>query len=153
MKLLAVFADPEAARTALERLRLREYEMYSCEPLDQPHVSSGLLKAAVLGGLGGGMGGASLAVWTALAMKLYTGGMPIVAYGPVGIITFAFGALGAIGAILGTLLWQAGLLTLRLRLPEDVRKEVAGGAVAVAVEVEEKQQQVLRESGARIQLL
>ncbi len=87
-------------------------------------------------------------------MGLPTGGMPIVAYAPVGIITFAATALGAVAAAFGTLLWEAGLLKLRLDLPDAVRQEVAAGAVAVAVETAEGYraavEEVLASAGGRI---
>ncbi len=154
MKILAVFRDPDSARKALEHLAAADVEVYSGEPLELPQVRSRLAPAAILGGLAGAIGGAALAALTARTMGLYTGGMPLVAYAPVGIITFAGTAFGAIGATLGTLLWEAGLLNFRLELPKDARKEISAGAVAVVVETTESQRSSLERdlahAGARI---
>jgi hypothetical protein len=139
MKIVAVFPSIETARAGLGQLSAVHYELYSTEPMDPPHVPSGLLKGAIIGGVAGGAGGAALAIVTARSMGLPVGGMPIPATAPVGIVTFALTALGAVGAVLMVLLWQGDLLTLRLPLPDEVRKQVANGAVAVAIEVEEQQ--------------
>jgi hypothetical protein len=132
VKVIALFDDADAARAACQRFG---GEMYSCEPIAPPPVPSNILAATVLGGIAGGAGGFALAALTATSMHLVTGAMPIVALAPTGIITFALAALGAIGAALATLLWQAGLLTTTLALPDDVRREVAEGAVAVVADV------------------
>ena len=157
MKILALFPDSDSAMQAVERLAPVEYEIYSAEPLDPSPVPSRLGKVTVLGGLAGAIAGAALAALTAKSMGLYTGGMPLVAYAPVGIITFAGAGLGAVSAALGTLLWEAGLLTLRLELPELVRQEIAAGAVALTIPTEENRraavEEVLARAGAKTQLL
>ena len=153
MRILAVFSSPETARAGLEHLGALSFEMYSTEPLDPPHIPSGLLKGAIIGGVAGGLGGAALAILTAQSMNLRVGGMALPAYPPVGIVTFALTALGAVGAVLLVLLWEGDLLTLRSSLPEEVRKQVAHGAVAIALEVEEGQKSevtaILAKAGAR----
>ncbi len=155
MKLVAVFPHPDSARAAMERLAPDEYEIYSSEPLEPAAVRSRVGKMTFLGGLAGGIGGAALAALTARSMGLYTGGMPMVAYAPVGIITFAATALGAVAAAFGTLLWEAGLLKLRLELSEAVRQEVAAGCVALAVQAADDRRAAVEEAlvraGGRIQ--
>ena len=151
MKYFAIFPDVETARLALKNLGPENHEIYSGEPLNPPDVASRLLTATVLGGLAGGAAGMALAVFTFRAMNLETGGMPIVAYPPTGIVVFALTALGAIGAALATLLWEAGLLRLRLTLPEDVRREIANGAVAVSVP--EESREALEKAGARVRVI
>ena len=151
MKLLAVFPDVNAARSALRALGEKEHETYSAEPLDPPHVPSNLLTAAVLGGLFGALGGGALAVFTFKTMNLHTGGMPIVTFPPTGIVIFAVAALSAIGSVLATLLWQADLLHLGPSLPEDVRREMASGAVAISVP--EESREAMEKAGARVRML
>lgn len=151
MKLLAVFPNPETARPALLALADVEHEVYSAEPLHPPAVSSNLLGATVLGGLLGGLGGGALAVFTFRTMHLETGGMAIVTYPPTGIVIFAVAALSAIGTALATLLWEGDMLHFRPSLPEDIRREITNGAVAVAAP--EESRDVLERAGARIRML
>lgn len=154
MKILAVFPSPEAARAGLEHLGSLSFEVYSAEPIDPPHIPSRLLKGAIIGGIAGGLGGAALAVLTAQSMNLRVGGMALPAYPPVGIVTFALSALGAVGAVLLVLLWEGDLLTLHSPLPDEVRKQVAHGAVAVAIEADERQRNeiaaMLTKAGAQL---
>lgn len=151
MTLLAIFPDAEAARAALRALGPVQHEVYSAEPMDVPHVKNNLLKAAVLGGLLGGLGGMALAVFTFKTMNLPTGGMAIVTYPPTGIVVFAVSALSAIGSALATLLWEGEMLHLRPTLPEEVRREIAEGAVAITVP--EESRETLEMAGAKIRTL
>lgn len=148
MNLLAVFPDVETARPAIKALAGVEHEVYSAEPLHPPPVSSNLMAATVLGGLLGGVGGGALAVFTFRTMHLETGGMAIVTYPPTGIVIFAIAALSAIGTALATLLWEGDMLHFRPSLPEDIRHEIANGAVAVSAP--EESRGALERAGARI---
>ncbi len=153
MRILALFPSAETAAAGFAQLGTLSYEIYSTEPLDPPHARSGMLAGAIVGGLLGGAGGAALGVLTAKSMNLYVGGMPLPAVAPVGLVTFAFTALGAVGAVLLMLLWEGQLLSLRSALPDEIRKQVAHGAVAIAIEVEEAQSSdvgaILTKAGAQ----
>jgi hypothetical protein len=85
---------------------------------------------ALAGAAVGLVGGASLAIFTALAYPLVKGGMPIVAPWTVGLITYETTMLGAVLATL------AGLL-VELRLPNFSGRpydpSVVDGGVVVAV--------------------
>jgi len=148
MNVLAVFPNPETARPAIQALAGVEHEVYSAEPLHPPHVASNLLGATVLGGLLGGIGGGALAVFTFRTMHLETGGMAIVTYPPTGIVIFAVAALSAIGTALATLLWEGDMLHFSPSLPEDVRREIANGAVAVSAP--EASRRMMEAAGAQI---
>lgn len=73
-----------------------------------PERNSRIPVFALTGGLIGAAAGVSLAVLTSAAMRLPTGGMPIIAWPTVGIVTFELTALGAIVAIFIRFLWEKG---------------------------------------------
>lgn len=89
---------------------------------------------AVLGGLVGGGVGFSLAALTSMTMNLVTGGMPIIAPGPTGIVTFELTALGAIFGTLISLIAETGL-GRGLRSSDlnelDLARAVADGALLI----------------------
>jgi hypothetical protein len=72
---------------------------------------------ALAGGLLGGVVGLSLAALTSLALRLPTGGMPIIAWPTVGIVTFELTALGAIMATLSRFLWEGSLPAMGQKKP------------------------------------
>lgn len=72
----------------------------------EPERKSHIPLFALGGGLLGAAAGLSLAVLTATAMQLPTGGMPIVAWPTVGIVTFELAALGAIVMTLIRFVWE-----------------------------------------------
>jgi hypothetical protein len=151
MKLLAVFEDGAAARSALSRITAGEYEIFSSEPLHTPPVANHLLKAAVWGGIAGAVAGAGLAVFVFHVVNLHTGHMEMITLSPIGIILFGVAALTSIAAVLVELLREAGLFRRNLDLPPDVRAELVHGSVAVLVQSgTEEIRKSLSDAGARV---
>jgi molybdopterin-containing oxidoreductase family membrane subunit len=75
---------------------------------------------ALAGGLIGGAVGLSLAALTSLALRLPTGGMPIIAWPTIGIVTFELTALGAIVATLSRFLWEGSLPAMGQKKPNPI---------------------------------
>jgi hypothetical protein len=136
-----LFGDPDSAERGLNSLRAAGVSMdriivMSPEPFDEYSFSRADRKTvmpwiAVLGGLIGGTGGYLLAWYTQSAYPLVTGGMPIVAKWPTGIVTYELTMLGAILATLITL-----LITARLPNwgePAVVEPEVSEGKILIGV--------------------
>lgn len=86
---------------------------------------------AIAGGLVGAAFAIVLTVWTSRRVDLVTGGMPIVATWAFGIIVFELGALGAILATLGRMLFEAQLL--RRVSPAGYDEAVAEGRIVLSV--------------------
>lgn len=119
-RLHAVFASPYDVRDALERLRAdgvtdKDIEIRSSAPLDHdvfPYgagVHSRMPWMALTGAILGGTAFFSLVAWTSTVYPLPTGGMPLVALPPAGVITFEGVAIGAILCTVGTVLYECGL--------------------------------------------
>jgi Protein of unknown function (DUF3341) len=114
-----LFSDPDSAERGLNSLRAAGVStdhivVMSPEPFDEYAFSRVDRKTvmpwiAALGGLIGGIAGYLLAWYTQSAYPLVTGGMPIVAKWPTGIVTYELTMLGAILSTLGTLLITARL--------------------------------------------
>jgi hypothetical protein len=121
-----LYSDPDSAQRAVNALRgaeveLRDIAVVSSQPFDEYEFGrrdhqTPMPWLAALGGLAGGTGGFLLAVLSQKAYPLPTGGMPIVALWPSGIVTYELTMLGAILTALLTLLvtarlpdWRAGL--------------------------------------------
>lgn len=119
-RLHAVFASPYDVRDALERLALdgvspTDVEVRSSAPLDHDvfrggaGVHSRTPWMALLGAVLGGTALFLLVKLTSEAYPLPTGGMPIVALPPAGVITFEGVAIGAILFTVATVLYECGL--------------------------------------------
>lgn len=85
---------------------------------------------AIAGGFMGAFAALGLTIGTSRSMGLTTGGMPIVAPWPFGIIVFELTALGAILATFGRTLFEAGLLH---RIPPGLGAESPGNGAFVLV--------------------
>ena len=116
----AAFASPYDVRNALKRLTAdgvaaRDVEVRSSAPLDHDvfpdgaGVHSRMPWMALLGALLGGTGFFMMVKLTSEAYPLPTGGMPIVALPPAGVITFEGVAIGAIICTVATVLYECGL--------------------------------------------
>jgi hypothetical protein len=137
---LAKFHDPLIARTAIRELLqagvdVHDMEVMTCQPihgapfLPEKHQTK-LRTWALCGAAIGMIGGFSLATFTALAYPLVKGGMPIVAPGTVGLITYETMMLGAVLATLTGLLVELRLLNFK-DLPYD--ETIVDGGVLLAV--------------------
>ena len=140
-----VFDTADEAIAAAERLRregvpLSQITMMSSEPVHaetDEHGESAKTRIglfAIAGGAAGAAAALLLSVWTSRKVDLVTGGMPIVAPWAFGIIVFELGALGAILATLGRMIYEARLLR---RAPASGFEEaIAEGRIVVVVECE-----------------
>lgn len=107
-RVVAGYRDLEAFSTAVRGAREAgaEPRVYSNVPLEELEEGrSKVLLFALVGALVGGGSAFLLAAWSAKAYPLITGGMPLIAGPPVGLVTYEGTALGAILAtVLGVLL-------------------------------------------------
>lgn len=126
----AAFASPASARDALDRLSrdgvpAEDIVIRSSAPLGHDMVPAGVklhsrvFRIAVLGGLLGGATLFSLVWLTSQAYPLPTGGLPIVAAPPTGVITFEGVAMGAILCTVAGVLYECGLPSSKGRGPLD----------------------------------
>lgn len=139
-----LFPDSDSARRAMttlraesSRLRIQPHaiEVMSCEPLEDEAFGweeqrTPMPWLAVLGALVGGSCGYALASFTQRTYPLPTGGMPIVAMWPTGIVMYELTMLGAIVTTIVTFLVAAGLPNFRERLYDP---EVTNGKILVGV--------------------
>jgi hypothetical protein len=136
----AVFDTVDEAIAAVEKLQREgaarsQITIMSSEPVhietsEKTKTRIGLF--AIAGGALGAAAALALTVWTSRSVDIVTGGMPIVAPWPFGIIVFEMSALGAILATLGRMIYEARLLW---RAPESGHdEEIADGRIVVAVE-------------------
>lgn len=139
-----VFSDADAALRAASALRISGSELHikpesirviSSEPLEEEIEASGEKHSsmpwiAVAGGICGGTGGYALAAFTQRTYPLPTGGMPIVALWPTGIVIYELTMLGAILATIITFLVTASLPRYRNRIYDP---EVSHGKILVAL--------------------
>jgi len=120
----AAFASAYDVRDALRQLSAdgvtsKDIEIRSSAPLDHdvfPNgagVHSRMPWMAFLGALAGGTAFFLMVKLTSEAYPLPTGGMPIVALPPAGVITFEGVAIGAIICTVATVLYECGLPGLR----------------------------------------
>lgn len=135
-----LFADPASADRAVNTLQQAglsrdEIVVMSSEPFGEYSFSQAehttvMPWLAVLGGVIGGSLGFLLAAYTQKAYPLITGGMPLVAPWPTGIITYELTMLGAVITTVITLL-------VTTRLPNWSEKvydpEVSNGKILVGV--------------------
>lgn len=139
-----LFPNTDSARRAVRALReagsrlhvgLDRIVVISPEPLkeqdvDLPPQRTVMPWIAALGGLLGGTAGYFLVAFTQRTYPLPTGGMPIVATWPAGVITYEFTMLGAILTTALTFLIAARLPNYRRRLYDP---EVSAGKILVGV--------------------
>jgi hypothetical protein len=139
-----LFPDSNSARRAVTALRAESSRLrinaqaiviMSSEPLqgegfgwDEQRTPMPWL--ALLGGLLGAACGYALAAFTQRTYPLPTGGMPIVAMWPTGIVMYELTMLGAIFATIVTFLVAAGLPNYRKRLYDP---EVTNGKILVGI--------------------
>jgi hypothetical protein len=116
--LSAAFDNSEQATFAVRELRqaagigdIQIRTPYPLSGLPTGIGSSRIPLFSFLGALLGGVAGFLMATMTALSFPIPTGGMPIVAWGPVGIVTYEATMLGAILATFAGFLYE-------LRLPK-----------------------------------
>lgn len=159
-----LFSNPDSARKALSALRTGSPELrikkesiivISSVPLEGEGLGwneqrSFMPWLAVVGGLLGGTAGYALASFTQRTYPLPTGGMPIVALWPTGIVIYELMMLGAILTTIITFLISARLPRYRSRIYDP---EVSYGKVLVGVaetdrDLSEKVRQRLLEQGA-----
>jgi hypothetical protein len=139
-----LFPDSDSARRALAALRAESSRLriepeaivlMSSEPLEEEGFGweeqrTPMPWLAALGGLLGGTAGYTLAAFTQRTYPLPTGGMPLVAMFPSGIIMYELTMLGAVVATIVTLLISARLPNYRKRLYDP---EVTNGKILVGV--------------------
>ncbi len=139
-----LFPDTDSARRAMTFLRAESPRLgihsnsillMSAEPLQEEAFGwkeqhSPMPWLAVLGALLGGTGGYALASFTQRTYPLPTGGMPIVAMWPTGIIMYELTMLGAILTTIVTFLIAARLPNYKRRLYDP---EVSNGKILVGV--------------------
>lgn len=156
----ALFHDPRGAKSVAERWP--DAEVYSAEPPEtliglhaQERTRIGV--AAFIGGLVGALIGGGLAAYAFWRMSLEVGGMPRWPMAPIGIVIFAFTMLEAIAAVVIVLFVKGRMIGVRLRVPEEMRRKMVGGAVATMVRVRsEERDQIARElaaAGAEVQVI
>ncbi len=159
-----LFSNPDSARKALSALRTGSPELrikkesiivISSVPLEGEGLGwneqrSFMPWLAVAGGVLGGTAGYALASFTQRTYPLPTGGMPIVALWPTGIVIYELMMLGAILTTIVTFLITARLPRYKNRIYDP---EVSFGKVLVGVaeadrELGAKVKQTLQEQGA-----
>jgi Protein of unknown function (DUF3341) len=159
-----LFPNEESALHAASTLRTKSSELHikpesitviSSQPIEEEITASGQRHSwmpwiAVAGGILGGTGGYSLAAFTQRTYPLPTGGMPIVALWPTGIVMYELTMLGAILATVVTLVITARLPRYKNRIYDPA---VSHGKVLVALvdpscDEQEKLRQSLGQLGA-----
>jgi hypothetical protein len=140
LHLSAVFTQSGELTRAIAELeragfKAKQLEVISAEPrpdkvflpsANKTRIGTFTVAGACLGGLGGFL----LATLTALAYPLPTGGMPILAWWPIGIVAYEAMMLGAILSTLLGLLVELKLPTMKAR-PYD--ETVADGGLLLIV--------------------
>ena len=128
--LYGLFSDADSAIKAASTLRTSCSELHikpgsirviSAEPIEEEITAAGERHSrmpwiAVAGGICGGTAGYTLAAFTQRTYPLPTGGMPIVALWPTGIVIYELTMLGAILATIVTFLITARLPRYRNRI-------------------------------------
>lgn len=157
-----LFADPGSADRGLKVLqaagvRAEKLLVMSPEPFDEYEFAHADQKTsmpwiAALGGLVGGICGYLLARYTQIAYPshIISGGMPVVAKWPSGIITYELTMLGAILTTAVTLLISAKLLHWKLDIydPEVSQGKILIGVVDPASDARTEFEEQLRGAGA-----
>jgi hypothetical protein len=159
-----LFPNSDSARKALSALRTGSPELrikkesiivISSGPLEEEGLCwneqrSFMPWLAVAGGLLGGTAGYALASFTQRTYPLPTGGMPIVALWPTGIVIYELGMLGAILTTIVTFLITARLPRYRNRIydPEVSYGKILVGVAGADRDLGAKVKQRLQEQGA-----
>jgi hypothetical protein len=158
-----LFSDSDSVRKALSVLRTSSSELHiktesirviSSEPLEEEITGtekrSLMPWIAVVGGILGGTAGYALAAFTQRTYPLPTGGMPIVALWPTGIVIYELTMMGAILATIVTFLITAGLprYTRRIHDPEVSHGKILVALIDTDQELRAKLRQKLLEAGA-----
>ncbi|HEV2387406.1 MAG TPA: quinol:electron acceptor oxidoreductase subunit ActD [Candidatus Acidoferrales bacterium] len=139
-----LFADSSSAQRAVlalrgasARLRFRAdgIVVLSSEPIEEGNMGwererTAMPWIAALGGVLGGISGYALASFTQRTYPLPTGGMPIVALWPTGIVVYELTMLSVILTTLVTFLVAARLPRYRRRLYDP---EISNGKILVGV--------------------
>ncbi len=135
-----LFPDPASADRAVNALQAAGVSrgrivVMASEPFDDYLFSkadrgTAMPWWAVLGGMVGGTSGFLLAVYTQEAYPLVTGGMPIIASWPTGIVTYELTMLGAVIATVITLLITTGLPKWGAKLYDP---EISNGKILIGV--------------------
>lgn len=116
----------------------------SAEPLHEIGIDlagKSRLRYFVLGGaLGGALGGLALAVFTARLYPLDTGGMPIVAWLPVGIVTYESMMLLAVIFTACGLLLEGRLLRRVPAAAREYARRISDGEILILVKVRSAEQ-------------
>jgi hypothetical protein len=140
--LYALYAEPEAAQSALDSLRAaglnigpQQIVVISGEPHEgyaftDEHATGSPYRWAVLGAVVGGTSGYLLTTLSQKAYPIVTGGMPLSPAWTNGIIVYEMIMLGAILTTLVVLLVGAGLPNFKGVLTDP---EVASGKILVGV--------------------
>ncbi len=159
-----LFSNSDSARQALSALRTGSSELriktesiilISSEPLEEDGLCwkeqrSLMPWLAVVGGLLGGTAGYALAAFTQRTYPLPTGGMPLVALWPTGIVMYELTMLGAILTTIVTFLITARLPRYRNRIydPEVSHGKLLVGVAEADRDLRAKIKQKLYEQGA-----
>lgn len=155
-----LFPSPASADRAVNALRVAgvsrsKIVVMSAEPFGEysfsrvEHVRA-MPWLAVLGGVIGGVSGYLLAAYTQIAYPLNTGGMPIIAPWPTGIITYELTMLGAVIATVIALLITTALPNWGAKLydPEISNGKILVGVLDPSNDVRAELDNRLRSSGA-----
>ena len=132
-------ATNEQARRVVEKLLRRvrpcDIEVISSEPIHEIGsliAGKSRLPAFVLtGAFVGVAAGCGLASITALLYPIHTGGMPILSFLPIGIVSYEVMMLCAILFSLAGLIWEARLLRRRPRRSWKIPGHAAGSEILV----------------------
>jgi len=120
----------QAAGVNRSRIVVMSAEPFGEYSFSQAEHATAMPWVAVLGGVVGGISGYLLAAYTQVAYPLITGGMPIIASWPTGIITYE---LTMLGAVIATVI----ALSVTTRLPNWGAKlydpEISNGKILVGV--------------------
>ena len=155
-----LFRGPHSAERGMNALRdagvpQEKIVVMAPEPYEEYSFAQGDRKTAmgwlaVGGGVIGGIGGYVLAWYTQTAYPLVTGGMPLVAGWPTGIVTYELTMMGAIVATLITLLVSSRLPNWKPKLydPEVSHGKVLIGVVDPSEESRAGLEERLRRAGA-----
>ncbi len=114
---------PESAITMMSSEPIHDYESSDERP-------SRIAGFAIAGGIAGAAAAIALTVLVSKQVNLVTGGMPVVAPWPFGIIVFEMAALGSILSTLGRMIYEARLI----RRLHDYDESIYDGRVVLSVE-------------------
>ena len=120
----------QAAGVSRSKIVVMSAEPFGEYSFSQAEHATAMPWLAVLGGVIGGVSGFFLAAYTQVAYPLITGGMPLIAPWPTGIITYELTMLGAVIATVITLLITTRLPNWGVKLYDP---EISNGKILVGV--------------------